>query len=87
MFTQRELAATLRESVFSPHKLGPMKIIVDVGNVDYYIKRADEFVMLAETALTGDQCMDYLTQAISLLGVAKTLIKKSGPPPTDKNGH
>lgn len=76
MFTQRELAAALRESVFSPHKPGPMKIIVDVGNVNYYTRRGCELATLAQTALTAEQASVYLTQAIAILGVAKLIIKK-----------
>jgi len=86
MSTQRKLAATWSR-VFSFRKPTPIKIIIDVDDVDYYIKRADEFIMLindavsvnmvAETTLAKDQYVDYLTQAILLLEAAKTSLEKS----------
>lgn len=72
---KRELAATLRESVFAPNKPGPLKIMVDVGDPRYYIQRAMEFGTLTLQSPTIDQQIDYLEQAIALLAVAKHTIR------------
>lgn len=74
--TKTKIAQTLKESVFTPSKSGPMKVILDVGGTDYYIKRAIELLTVSlenedEIRRTGE-----LTLAISLLAVAKILIKE-----------
>lgn len=76
IITKRKIASTLRESVFTPITPGPLKVIIDVGDIDYYIKRTIE---LCTVALTGEyqttkSRMAALTQAISLLAVGKILI-------------
>ena len=37
-----QVKKVLRECAFDPNAHGPLRIISDVGNVDYYIKRAKE---------------------------------------------
>ena len=66
-----QIAKALKEAVFTPGKLGPMKVIVDVGDVNYYIRRATEFLTLSLTALTRDQRVMYLDSALGLIAVAK----------------
>ncbi len=73
--TKRELAAILRESAVAPNKPGPLKIIIDVGDVQYYMRRAMELVTLTLISPTVDQQEYYLEQAIFLLGVAKHTIR------------
>ena len=65
--TKRQLQATLRESVFTPRDPGPLKVIIDVGNRDYYLRRAKEFI---DISLDLKSC-SALTTAISLLALAK----------------
>jgi hypothetical protein len=65
--TKRQLQAALRESVFTPKDPGPLKAIVDVGNRDYYIRRAKEFLDLS----LENGSYPYLTLAISLIALAK----------------
>ncbi len=72
--TKRKLQAILRESAFSPSKPGPLKIISDVGSLNYWITRAIELSTLSLTALTTDQRQHYLKQAISLLALARMTI-------------
>ena len=71
---KRQIAAALREAVFTPGKRGPLQVIADVGDVDYYIRRAAEFLTLSLTALTEDQCFKYLNNALSLIALAKVTI-------------
>jgi len=71
---KRQITATLREASFSPGKLGPMKIIADVGNVDYYINRSREFLSLSRSALTLEQKRYYLNMALSTIALAKVTI-------------
>ena len=71
MTTKRKIAAALQSATFAPGRPGPMKVISDVGNIDYYIRRAQEFLTLSLTALTTDQRDYYLTTALSVLALAK----------------
>ncbi len=66
-----QIARALREAVFTPNKLGPMKIIADVGNTNYYVRRATEFLTLSLTALTRDQRVKYFDSALGLIALAK----------------
>jgi len=43
-----QIRAKLKDSVLAPNKNGTFKIIADVGNSDYYIKRAIEILRLSE---------------------------------------
>ena len=72
---KRELAAVLRESIFAPNKPGPLKVIIDVGDTRYYSQRALELITLSLESPTEEQCAYYLEQAITLLAVAKFLIR------------
>jgi hypothetical protein len=57
----------LRECVFDPREPGPMKIIADVGNQEYFITRAIELLSTEKQLLIQDE----LIQAIRLLVLAK----------------
>lgn len=74
VITRRKLAAILRESVFTPTTPGPLKVIIDVGDTDYYIKRAIELCTMSLKSKIVKQRLVLLTQAISLLAVSKILI-------------
>ncbi len=65
--TKRRIQETLRESVFTPRDPGSLKAIIDVGNRDYYIRRAKE--LLDWTLEDGSNI--HLTMAISLIALAK----------------
>lgn len=65
--TKRQVQVTLRESVFTPRDPGPLRAIIDVGNREYYIRRAKEFLDRAIETKSNAQ----LTLAISLLALAK----------------
>ena len=68
---KRQIARALREAVFTPGKLGPLKIIADVGDADYYINRAREFLTLSLDSPTIEQQFYYLDMALSLIALAK----------------
>lgn len=65
--TKRKLQAILKESVFTPSEPGPLKIIAEVGDKNYYVQRSIELCKM----FLEDPGLDYLTQAISLLALAK----------------
>ena len=69
---KREITKKLRESTFAPNKPGALKIIADVGNSDYYIKRAIEMLRHSEvqTPLWKKQSR---RDAISLIALARVL--------------
>ena len=75
VITKRGITATLRESAFTPSTPGPLKVIIDVGNIDYYITRAIELCTLALESKSVMQKLAVLTKAISLLAVGKILIR------------
>ena len=68
---KRQIAKALSSAAFTPGKLGPMKIIADVGNINYYIRRATEFLTLSLTALTREQRVKYFDCALGLIALAK----------------
>lgn len=74
--TKQKIAATLRESIFTPSKPGPLKVIIDVGDTDYYIKRVIELCTSALDHSDPLQRSFQLTWAISLLAVSKVLTKE-----------
>ncbi len=73
-----QIAKALREAAFTPSKLGPMKIIADVGNINYYVRRATEFLILSFTALTQDQRVKYYDSAMGLIALAKVKTQEQG---------
>ncbi|KKN17632.1 hypothetical protein LCGC14_0963840 [marine sediment metagenome] len=66
-----QIAKALREAAFTPGKPGPLKVIADVGNINYYIRRATEFLTLSLTALTREQRVKYFDNALALTALAK----------------
>ncbi len=71
MITKREIMAALRESAFSPKNDKSMKVILDVGDTDYYIRRAIELCTVVLDNKDRTERLRELTWAISLLAVAK----------------
>lgn len=74
IITRRKIATILKESVFTPTTPSPLKVIIDVGDSDYYIKRAIELCTVSLKSESIKQQIVLLTQAISLLAVGKILI-------------
>ncbi len=70
-----QIAKKLRESIFAPNKPGPFKIIVDVGNSEYYIKRSIELLRHSEIQATPVQKQSRI-DAISLIALARVLDEK-----------
>lgn len=73
--TKTQIAKALREAAFAPNVRGPLKVVADVGNLEYYIRRAMESLTFSLTALTADQQIDYLDTALSLTALAKVTIQ------------
>lgn len=70
---QRQIQSKLKESVFAPSKPGPLKIIADVWNSDYYINRAIEMLAVSlDKNLTAGK-PDLRRSAISLIALARVL--------------
>jgi hypothetical protein len=66
----------LRKCFFNPQKVGPLKIISEIGNSHYYEMRAIEFIKESQnlsTRLFGDfgTYDDYIIKAIQLLVLAR----------------
>lgn len=68
--TKRKLDAILRTASFQPSDLGPMRVIMDVGDSDYFIKRAQEYLILASNSPTYAQTGQYLIMALRLTTLA-----------------
>ncbi len=68
---KRQITKALSTAAFTPGKLGPMKVIADVGNINYYVRRATEFLTLSLTALTREQRIKYFDSALGLIALAK----------------
>ena len=67
-----QLAKKLRESAFAPNNPGTLKIIADVGNSEYYIKRAIE--MLRHSEVQEPIWKEVSRRdAISLIALARVL--------------
>lgn len=65
------IAAILRESVFSPRDDLFMNIISDVGNTDYYITRAIEELRTSRYTVGSEEISKKVKRAISLLALAR----------------
>ena len=68
-FTQRQVNVILRGASFTPDK-GPIKVMADVGDFDYFTKRAREILILLESSPTKEQRREYLNTAIKLIVLA-----------------
>lgn len=62
------IKAVYRSCVFTPAKPGPMKIIADVGDPQYYIQRSAEILELQIQSPEKDT--EELRKAIGLLALA-----------------
>ena len=67
---KKQIAKVLKDSVVAPNKSGPFKIIADVGNSDYYIKRAIEMLRHSEVQEFERQRQSRI-DAISLIALAR----------------
>ena len=80
-FNSRHVRKVLNESLSNPtEKAGPLRIIVEQNNPDFYEIRAMEFVIEARQVLTGvvtnlvrEIYADKIGKAISLLALAKLI--------------
>ncbi len=68
---QRQLAKTLKESAIAPNRPGPVNIMMEAGDPRYLMQRAVELVKLSISSPTPDQQVDYLKDAISILGISR----------------
>ncbi len=72
--TQRQISRLLAESGFNPKKPGPMKIISEIDNIDYYRGKAIELI---NTSILSNKPHDCLRDAISVLILARCLLEKN----------
>ena len=70
-----QIAKKLRDSIFAPNKPGHLRIIADVGNSEYYIKRAVE--LLRHSEVDAANARDMRIDAISLVALARCLDEKT----------
>lgn len=81
--TSRQIAKLLSNATFNPRVEGPMSVIVDTRNPDYYETRATEFIAEAQLSLRRSQAAlpneahlhleryrDDMTKAMSLLALS-----------------
>lgn len=68
--TKRQIDAVLRNASFRPSDLGPMRVIMDVGDADYFVTRAQEYLFLAANSPTLAQRKNYLEMSIRLTALA-----------------
>ena len=68
-----QISKKLKDSVFAPNKPGPLKIIADVGNSDYYITRAIELLRRSEVQASVNIKRGMRIDAISLIALARVL--------------
>ncbi len=74
--TYTSIKSFLNKCVFNPKKPGPLSIISDIGNPDYYERRATEYIKEAgilETRLRSNLPYydDKIIKAIQLLCLAR----------------
>lgn len=74
----------LSRSVFDPRaKVGPMKIITEVGKREYWEGRAVEMIVEAQEAMMEGNAKQYhhnIQMALSLLGLAACTVPEPGTP-------
>ncbi len=68
--TKGKIDAALRSVSFKPTDPGPMRVILDVGDADYFMKRAEEFLISASNSPTKAQRKDRLEMALRLTALA-----------------
>ena len=62
---------SLKSCQFNPKTPGPMKVIADIGNKDYYLVRALECITAAKGTGVGRRLSkEHTTKAIQLLALA-----------------
>lgn len=79
--TYTQIKSFLNKCVFNPKKPGPLSIIADIGNANYYENRAIEFIKEAQfiDCMTPDNMLYYddkIIKAIQLLVLARESNKK-----------
>lgn len=61
--SKTQITKILNDCKFNPRVPGPLKVIADVGNTDYYCRRAIEFIKCSTSN-------DGMKNAIALLALA-----------------
>lgn len=75
--SKTELRRHLRDCLFDPRKPGPMQVIADTGNTEYYENRAKECI--SQYAETPEEKARNLQMAVGLLLLS--LAKRNGKHP------
>jgi len=66
-----EIRKVLREMAFNPKKPGPMKIITDQRNQQYWTHRAMEAIQMSLVTADHEDYQNQLTMSIRLLTLCK----------------
>ena len=68
-----ELRKVLNQSLINPQKPGPFRVVIDVGNPQYWRTKALELIAEANNAYTSsDEADQYIQEAITLLALSRT---------------
>lgn len=65
-----QIRKVLRNCQFNPREPGPMKVVADCGDKNYYMTRAIEMIHTSKDAGVGYDVAGGLRQAIGLLALA-----------------
>jgi len=74
MITKRQIQAALKEAVFTPSKDPVMKIVIDVGSYEYYIRRSIELLnelLCADIYPTREAEIKKINMVLKLIALAK----------------
>lgn len=71
--TKRQVANTLRESVFAPSDPGPLRVILELGTPEYLIRRTVEILLNCQDSKADRY--NEIGYAIGLLALAKIQIR------------
>ncbi len=76
--TKKDIQRELRSAIFTPSQPGPLKVILDVGNYSYFLRRASELLKEAELPMmnTSDSSLEL---ALKLIAMAKAIHNKNNP--------
>jgi len=75
----KALRKQLTKTMFDPREPGPMKIIADVGNIQYYVMRGIEFSHMANQAVTSDDAAVHLRNAMRCMLLALVIEDQDAP--------
>lgn len=79
MINKRAIERALKECAFDPKKTGPLAVVLDVNNTDYYLNRSIE--LIKEALIYPERYDENIKRTIQLLIWSK--IKEGGKAATE----